>query len=41
MVNMPAKGSTAPENIPQPKALLVLMPADFKGMETMAPSGKF
>ena len=34
-------GSTIPERVPQRKAFDLLMPSARRGMEIMAPSGKF
>ena len=41
MVTTAPIGSTIPDKVPNRKALPLLFPSLFKGMEMMAPSGKF
>ena len=41
MVISAAMGSTTPDSTPYPKVLTLGIPAARRGMETIAPSGKF
>ena len=41
IVIKPPTGSTIPDKIPQRNAFLLLIPSPQRGIDTMAPSGKF
>ena len=41
MVNSAPTGSTAPDSVPAQNARPRLMPSAFRGIEMIAPSGKF